>query len=429
MNWYDLPDNEFDSLFKKASESVDFPFREEAWQKMERRLNQWEIFSSIYWRLLNGVVILMAVVGSILLYSYKGLDQKIFNAGNPVISKKDIQFNSLEAGTSPALAENSNLPVEAENKENASFIDAPAPLKTINSSGKGHRQDNNILTEEKLKDPVTGPSLVRIETHFEAPERRTIEASRFEKAVKLTEYSSNIHGIRNLEPESRIISSDYKFIMAEAPENKQGTDEIIPSYRSLDRKIAFTVSVGPDFSGVFNAGFGTGTFTGLGLEVLLLNRISLMTGINHSRKRYSVSEGYEVPYETYGSYVHPPDKVNIACHVIDIPINLYYSIIDNGKNRVFAGTGISSYLMLTEEYKFDYGYYNDPNLIKEYTINNENQHFLGIINISAGYARNINDKWTWQIEPYYKLPVQDIAAAQIRLNSYGALFTLKYWFR
>ena len=50
MNIQELPDRDLDNLFRKAVDSVDYPFQESAWQDMEGKLNGWERFSNIFWK-------------------------------------------------------------------------------------------------------------------------------------------------------------------------------------------------------------------------------------------------------------------------------------------------------------------------------------------------------------------------------------------
>jgi hypothetical protein len=154
-----------------------------------------------------------------------------------------------------------------------------------------------------------------------------------------------------------------------------------------------------------------------------------MTGISHARKKYAVSDEYTMPSGGDQPYGQDPVSIDIACHVLDIPVNVYYSIFRNRQNRFFAGAGFSTYLMLTEEYHLKYDNYYGQDPVRDYTVKNENQHYFGIINLSAGYTRELSTRWALQVEPYLKLPIQDIAAAEVRLNSFGALIALKYRFR
>jgi hypothetical protein len=117
--------------------------------------------------------------------------------------------------------------------------------------------------------------------------------------------------------------------------------------------------------------------------------------------------------------------VAVSCHVIDIPLNVYYTILNRNGNRLYAGTGLSSYLMLTEEYSYPYG--SAPNSYSgKFILRNENQHYFGILNLSAGFAKNITRNLSWEVEPYYKIPLTGIAAADVRLKSFGAFLSLVY---
>jgi hypothetical protein len=195
--------------------------------------------------------------------------------------------------------------------------------------------------------------------------------------------------------------------------------------RHADRRLYLNLTFGPDLSGVKVRGVGTGGFTGLGMEYHITGRLSLMSGINLVTKKYGVSEGeYSIPDSSFVYYGRIPESIDISCQVLDIPLNLYFNILQFPRGNISLGAGLSSYLMLSEEYNYTYGRNNSYN--RSITVRNENQHYLGIMNFSMAYTGLIGNKWAWQIEPYYKLPVTDIAAAKVKLHSAGILLTLKY---
>lgn len=478
MNLYELPDKEFDSIFKKAAEQAEYPFNESAWDGFGKKLNWWEKFNPAFWRISGGlIIVLLGMVTWLMLRSPDRTTSEWSHARSISTAETQLENTSDSPMNAPVLREN------GQDTDNSTQLDLRTQLNEGTALDDGLQRDliakkdkEESLHKMSQKDSRLQKNAV---TKQENPSQNEITG---DKGLLIKEVESNNREITGVESinASVVNSIPYERIDSENSGKKEGmylvSDEVlnesimdqvvsqkiregrltgmgmpesagpisetanfgkkttalevVPSEKERHRLgYSLNFSIGPDFSGVGANSYGTGTFVGLGFELLILKNFSLMVGVSHSRKKYAVQDEYSAPYPGIWTYGQVPDQVDIACHVLDIPVNLYYSVFQNGKNRLFAGAGLSSYLMLTEEYHFEYFYQNNPNLIQDYDIRNKNQHYFGIVNLSAGYTRIVSDRWSWQLEPYIKLPIQDIAAAKVRLNSFGALISLKYRFR
>ncbi len=163
----------------------------------------------------------------------------------------------------------------------------------------------------------------------------------------------------------------------------------------------------------------TGWGGGLLLGYRLGNRLRLQAGAIYTEKNYESYESF-VPYEGMGNYPDP-DYIDASCKVLDLPLNVQYQFLQGKRFRWYASAGMSSYLMLSEYYNFQYHYYN-----YEYTYKNENKHWLGVVNAGVGFETPLFNRIKLQVEPYYKLPINGVGAGQIRLTSFGALLQLRY---
>jgi len=408
MKLYDLSDKEFDTFFKKAANSAEYPFSELAWKGMEKRLDRWERYMSFFWKFLGGSIILLLGVLSSLIY--------LSPADPDNLSAENQQYRAdseiIEKNISPEIP----ALIEDNRNQQQSISSNDEEIETVGDQNKFLNPTSELLDIHKSKQESY---IFKEEIH---------QTNVINEEDKFVGQGNDIliQKIEGLQiPATTKINTDYLLTI-----KKSSPEEIIIPEKSTYRTgYSLNFIIGPDFSGVSSNNYGTGTFIGLGFEAYLLKNLSLFAGISHSRKKYDVYDEYTAPYPGIWTNGQVPDEVEIACHVLDIPINVYYSVFNANKNRIFIGAGLSSYLMLTEEYSFKYDYSYDPDLIKDYLIKNENQHYFGIVNLSAGYTRYVNNRWAWQIEPYYKLPIQDIAAAKVRLKSFGALISLKYRFR
>lgn len=160
-------------------------------------------------------------------------------------------------------------------------------------------------------------------------------------------------------------------------------------------------------------------------------------------KKWTISTGaqYDVkPYLTsfdnyHTSYQFPtnPSTVRADCRMLDIPLNVNYQVYRQRANSISIGTGLSSYFMLREDYQFNYdngsasGYGGGtPTGPLHYTVVNRNHNILSVLNIDATYTHQINSKFGVTVQPYTKVPLSDVGASQVRLQSTGVAFGINW---
>ncbi|MBS7566794.1 hypothetical protein KHS38_20480 [Mucilaginibacter sp. Bleaf8] len=186
----------------------------------------------------------------------------------------------------------------------------------------------------------------------------------------------------------------------------------------LRNKPQFTLSIlaAPDLNNTGSfAGGQVGTNVGIQLGLQLTKRFSIATGFGYAAKPYRAS-GFA--YSNAFQPPVPPTSIAANCKVLDIPVNVNYQLYAKGRDAITVGTGLSSYLMLREHYRFDYD--NTPGLAPfRLDIANQNQHWFGVLNINATYQRRINSKFSAVAQPYLKLPLTGIGNGNVNLRSAG----------
>jgi hypothetical protein len=183
-------------------------------------------------------------------------------------------------------------------------------------------------------------------------------------------------------------------------------------------KLTLSIIYAPALNGVNNfSNAKVGNDVGLLLTVGLTKNLSVTTGAIYAKKLYeSDFKDYNPAYKPALTY--DPQSVYADCRVLDIPLNINYSLIKKGKNSFSVGTGISSYLMLKEDYRYVYSNsYNNPPYT--YSISNQNKHWFGILNLEARYQRQLNPKFGLGLQPYMKIPLNDIGYGNVKLQSLG----------
>lgn len=186
---------------------------------------------------------------------------------------------------------------------------------------------------------------------------------------------------------------------------------------------ALTFMGAPELNSVNSlSGSKSGTNLGLLFSVGLFNKITVSTGATYAIKPYNTSFAN---YHTNYKFKTDPSSIEADCRVLDIPVNVDYQLYNKSKNKFSLGTGLSSYIMLHESYNY---YYSDPNTKgpSTYTVPNTNKYFFGILNLQATYQRQLNSKVGLSIQPYMKLPLTNIGASQVKLQTTGVAIGLNW---
>ncbi len=208
--------------------------------------------------------------------------------------------------------------------------------------------------------------------------------------------------------------------------------EITPHTTNPWSRLGIRLVVAPDLTTVGFRNFTQpSTNVGVLLEYSIARRLVVSVGGIYAKKLYDAEGSAYNPPATY--WTNRPDvdlvRVKADCRIIDIPITLRYNFIQRTQSAWFASVGASSYLMKREKYR--YGYYTEKSYGKEYverdwSIDNSNNHFLAVSNFSVGYERQFSRRFSWQVEPFVKVPLGGVGFGKVRLISSGVFFSLKY---
>jgi hypothetical protein len=166
--------------------------------------------------------------------------------------------------------------------------------------------------------------------------------------------------------------------------------------------------IGGNFGAVFSVSFA--------------KKWTISTGATYDIKPYLTTfENYHTAYQ----FPTQPSSVYANCRMLDIPLNVNYQVYGKQANKITIGTGLSSYFMLREDYKFNYAdtYSTGP---AAYSVINKNRNILSILNLDATYTHQINSKMGVTIQPYLKVPLSDVGASQVRLQTTGVAVGLNW---
>ena len=129
-----------------------------------------------------------------------------------------------------------------------------------------------------------------------------------------------------------------------------------------------------------------------------------------------------------GTYFNPPGytptngvtitSVNGKSRLYELPVNMKYTII-SGKHNLFAITGISSYLMRSENYDYEYTQNNQPGGHNYLSYTNQTKNWFSVANFSIGYTHKLGAMGSIRLEPYLKLPLTNLGTANMPIMSTG----------
>ncbi|TCD10844.1 hypothetical protein EZ449_08165 [Pedobacter frigidisoli] len=235
--------------------------------------------------------------------------------------------------------------------------------------------------------------------------------------------SVNSNMLANLNPPKTI--SALRYHAAEYKNNNAVKDLTLPK---IDKnaiavikskpRIVLSLSAAPDLTSVQKSGRSS-LSGGLGIEatIFLTKKLSISTGAAYAKKIYDADFSLYNPNSSY-FFKTIPTNIHANCDVLDIPLNVNYNILKSNRNSITLSTGLSTYLMLKEDYYYSYASSYGAGR-DSYEVKNQNQHILGIANIGIEFQRKINNKLSISARPFMKIPLTNIGYGNSKLSSTG----------
>lgn len=442
-----MSDSEMDDIIRKAASEYHPAYDDKAWQHMELLLDKHlPIKKKKDYRIVLLLILLILGGGGTWLVTIRGhiSTSPAYQAGQQVIAPN----------AKPAITSNINSTIEPSasteniNKRGGQANTAIAP-REYSTSGNGSNAEVNGINE------VTTPSAAerviiknkRSQTNIHTEQalvetNNEVAVSENAKTIKenITKSRDDKEVIPNkdvaLNNDNTSNDNSSSKIVAELPkkelpktvnENDKKAKHVIVSKKSkggFSDNFGLTLSAGPDASFIRTRNFGSVTAVyGGGVSYKVSGKLTLQTGFYVSNKIYSAdSAQYHPPKEFWGYY---PDVKHIYanCKVYEIPLLVSYNFKPVGRHNWFITTGLSTFLMKTETYTYEYMPAYGQLMEKSYTISNQNKHYFSVLNLAGGYQYNLNKHFSFSGMPYIKVPLTGIGFGAVKLNSTGGLFT------
>ncbi len=465
-----------EQLAREAAEGAQFEFNPSAWSAMEQKLDAPK--KGFFWWKLGGGLGLLALILLLVILIPSGEkegdselkspieEQKLSQRNKSVESTDDVASDSEKVvsskdGTKDAKVQD-NAKIATQVQESDSTITLITSENEINNAesrklvqeaaGSEANVEKNQLAVNKTVSTGEPQSVTNKVKPLEKSSDRTNNAGEI-----LNTTDSNNEGIgasiaTYFDPSQPIVPSDSIESQRDSPYGaslETITPRWVPSvyqfdlslkpmaldagyYQTADldslqdfKRWSFGVLVSFDLSATGLEGFtNPGTMIGLQAEYRIARNWSIQSGLSYSVKKYrALGEEYDTSTWPGGRSDNLVSAL-ARCLVLDIPINVRRYFKAKNDNQWFVNTGVSTYLMLREDYDYEYATQN-PNWSPTGQIRGENNHFFGIANFSVGYETPISKKFGLAFEPFMKLPLTGIGQGKVRFLSLGANVAIK----
>ena len=203
----------------------------------------------------------------------------------------------------------------------------------------------------------------------------------------------------------------------------------------INRSLNFGFAFGPDYTdagGIPNNQFGNNI--GFTIGYYLTSRLSVNSGIFYSNKFYW-TPGYgpgrpmrmtaPPPISTYVAAAPTYEYVNGSANLYELPLTLRYDIGNSGKSKFFANAGLSSYFIINQSSIYFFHSGGRPSAWKK-TDNSQQNYWFDIADISLGVETDMGKGFSFQAEPFLKLPLKPMGMENAKLSTYGFLLSIRF---
>lgn len=432
------PEDRIEHIVREAEGGAQFEFNPAAWSAMEAKLDAAAPVPFTWWKILFPIAG-TAILLTLLLWPIAARDTA--NAENRLVKDQSVKEQPLneantqdkpassgEAATTPQkpasdTSAQASVADDTQNevKEANESVDIAANAESAEITAKTEDNTTSNIVDKAVKEPYAFRASVE--------QNSVTDANESEQAVQAyggNEEESAQRGVEMLtvrwEPHVLIFPQPVLVF----PMDSSVYAEEAPDTEYFQKsKWAFSVAVSADLSATGLEGFtDPGTMIGFAVEYYLADTWSIQTGATYAVKKYTaLGSEYEAP-EWISA--RPDDLLSAIakCTVIDIPFNIRKYFHTKKGKTFFASSGVSTYLMLREDYNYEYTE-ERPNWEPFWRYENRNNHFFGILNLSVGYETPISKNLALGIEPFMKLPLTGIGEGRVRFLSFGTNIAIK----
>lgn len=411
----------FEEFFQKKVEEYEIPYREEDWLKLEKRLDLQDAKiayrNRVRW-IAAAAVLIVSLLGYFTYENHNRLNQISRQLNDELTNETEQPLSDGELAERP------------EDQSTGSEESSDEGSLAVNDSGEGDA-DEYGRSLDLTSEPILSVSEMEANERSEPAGLNLLNsdngiARREVKDELLVSYSVVprhpflYHTNRALVPTATELASVSG--SQDLPDRQTGNDFV----SSGSSRLTIGVATAPDLStaGSISNFYDPGYKLGFTIEYSLGSNLSISTGILQSNVRYSArNRDYDPP--VYWKDGIQPDEIFAVCRLLDIPVSLKYDFMNFDRSRFFASAGVSSYIMLNEEYDFNY-LGDDTGLMQRWSGKTGTSHWISNASFSIGYELDIHRNWSLRAEPFIKVPLNEVGWGNVNLYSMGSFISIHH---
>ncbi|MBD3616209.1 MAG: outer membrane beta-barrel protein [Gracilimonas sp.] len=412
MNSKDEHKDPLEQFFRKKAEEYDISYREEDWLDLEKKLDRRQAAKTRQRRTYFAAAAVLLIVSAMGYFIYDNSNkidqlnrQLEDNMTTGVLPDSAREDTAKEPEALPPVNREMLANIPQETQKPTEITDDVTP-----KSGPEKQDQQAVINADPVS--VSGGELAHAEL-------RSVSYSELMDDDLSLSTGNNIPGDTGY-----LASVSYGGIVIPSGNlpQRDGLDRTAPS------RFEFGLIVSPDIStvgGISNfhePGYKLGVSAGYHIN----DRFTISSGVIHSNVKYSSGSQYYDP-PAYWNPGGTPSGIRAQCFILDIPVTLKYDVKQFGNSRFFATGGLSSYVMLSEDYWFDYnnGGYSGGQTT---TLNEKSgkAHLFSNAGFSVGYEYDLHKNWSLKAEPFIKVPLREVGWGNVKLYTLGTFVSVSY---
>jgi hypothetical protein len=410
-----------EEFFQKKSGDYDISYREEDWKALEGRLDALDAqFASRRRRRLAAAAVL-AIVSLLSYFIYQNYQE--INSLNEQLSRQEQQ----EPATSTTPDSLPEKGVPANERPIPDIADIQDLTQDNPVTGQSGRNGISETVSQEDEGIATVSESGQNRARSQAAARSLAITSLDCKDCELTEDVSFETPIRAVQPADNKFSADTAPFAALTGEQESpsAANPIISG--SVLSNISVGFVLGPDMSTAGNLSnfYDPGSKIGITVDYKINSNWAVSVGAIRSKVNYKAgSQDYNAPAGYWYNGIEA-SQTRAQCVLIDVPINLLYRFLKGEQSRFYASAGLSSYIMLNEDYRFSYDS-EQPEFPQRWNEDTGTAHLLSNANISVGYEYDLTKSVSLRAEPFFRVPLREVGWGNVNLYSMGSLVSINY---
>lgn len=414
-----------EELFRRKAKEYDIEYREADWLELESRLDKAEAKATRLRRrrwIAAASILLLSLIGYFTYENYQAINQinEQLSEQSPAPQQEAITdepsdnaegpINQEEAVTESESTYN-NQPQDSTGEPVPSSESAPATTNQPQSEGSqsidfaiNRSMAKKLYMDNYSCSACSLSGAVSVETMLE-PTPFLLATSTPPEKVKQAAGETGVYASTNA--------------------GASGSNASISTQASSPFSIGLVA--GPDLSTVGSLSHfsNPGYKYGIAVEYRLTPNLAINSGVGQANVHYTAQgREYKPPYGYWTNGV-VADQTIADCAILEIPINLKYDVFHFKRSRIYASAGLSSYVMLNEEYRFNYNR-DDTGLVQGWGDKTGTKHWLSTASLAVGYELDVLPHWSLRAEPFVKLPLKEVGWGNVKLYSIGTSISLNF---